>query len=103
MPECFSGCIFFSKCIFLKYISKCIFAKCTRLACLLSFASLFVFIKVIFSFFFQVNVIVSWSWSLSSSVGFPDPLAFGLSSEAGTLSGRETVRQRDNQVLFRFL
>ena len=45
----------------------------------------------------------SWSWSLSSSVGFPDPLAFGLSSEAGTLSGRETVRQRDNQVLFRFL
>ena len=33
----------------------------------------------------------------------PDPLAFGLSSRAGTLSGREMVRQRDNQVLFRFL
>ena len=55
MPECFSGCIFFSKCIFLKYISKCIFAKCTRLACLLSFASLFVS-EAVCSYHFQFTI-----------------------------------------------
>ena len=36
------------KCIFLKcFFPKCILAKCTRLACLLSFASLFCFIALV--------------------------------------------------------
>ena len=50
-------------------------------------------------------VIVKWVVPVGVGVlsRVPDRLAFELSSEAGTLSGRETVRQRDNQVIFRFL
>ena len=40
--------------------------------------------------------------SRAGVVRFPGPLAFGLSSQAGTLSGRETFRQGINQVLFCF-
>ena len=50
-PKCiFSNCIF-PKCIFPWCIlPKCSFAKCTRLACLLSFASLFhIFVETHFT------------------------------------------------------